>query len=40
LDNGSPMRCVRISATLGMIRIGSNNSATGTGGTCTYEGPF
>jgi Tfp pilus assembly protein FimT len=29
------MRCVRLTATLGLIRIGSNSAATGTGDSCT-----
>lgn len=37
LDNSIPLRCVRISPTVGLIRIGSNNAATGVAGTCTFN---
>ncbi len=37
LDNSVPLRCVRISSTVGLIRIGSNNTVSGVAGTCTYN---
>lgn len=37
LDNSIPLRCLRISSTVGLIRIGSNNAVAGVAGTCTYN---
>lgn len=36
LDGSRPLRCVRISSTIGLIRIGTNNAVSDTNGVCNY----